>query len=299
VRSRRPSLRLLLPIALGGLLVAAGAVGGIVVGGTALSRSVTVTATIPVTVTSVAGASRGSPHAPVPVTTVPGRDALARARRWLRGRDGRVAFAVIDGAGRLKGTRLHETFASASLVKAMLLVAFLQQLDRAQRPLDAADRALLDPMIRSSDNDAASAIFERVGQQGLAELALQAGMTDFTTSPKWGETSVSAADQARFFALLDQLLPRRSARLARTLLLGIVPAQTWGIPTVAHAGGYRVLFKGGWRDDILNQAARLEGPRATFSLAVLSDDNPSMAYGIETVEGVASALLGRWSREGR
>jgi hypothetical protein len=205
---------------------------------------------------------------------------------------------VVDGAGRLQGTRMHETFASASLVKAMLLVAFLQQLDRAQRPLDPADRALLEPMIRSSDNDAASAIFARVGQQGLAELALQAGMAEFTTSPMWGETSISAADQARFFALLDQLLPQRSARFARTLLLGIVPAQSWGIPAIARERGYRVLFKGGWRDDILNQAARLEGGRGTFSLAVLSDENPSMAYGIQTVEGVASALLGPASHAG-
>jgi beta-lactamase class A len=275
------------------VLLGAGAAGALTVSGTALSRSATVTATVPVTVTSVGAASSGAPDARVPVTSVPGPDALGRARRWLRGRVGRTGFAVVDGAGRLQGTRMHETFASASLVKAMLLVAFLQQLDRGDQPLDPADRALLEPMIRSSDNDAASAIFERVGQQGLADLALQAGMTELTTSPLWGETSISAADQARFFALLDQLLPQRSARFARTLLLGIVPEQSWGIPAVARPDGYRVLFKGGWRDDILNQAARLEGARGTFSLAVLSDGNPSMSYGIETVEGVASALLGR------
>src|SRR4029079_5146997 len=104
-------------------------------------------------------------------------------------------------------------------------------------------------------------------------------MTDFTTSPLWGETLISAADQARFFALLDQLLPRRSAGFARGLLQGVIASQSWGIPAIARPAGYRVLFKGGWRDDILNQAARLEGPRATFSLAVLSDGNPSMAYG--------------------
>lgn len=263
------------------------------VSGTALSRTVTVTATVPVTVTRVAAAASTPPERRVPVTSEPGADALARVRRWLRGRAGRIGFAVVDGAGRLRGTRAHETFASASLVKAMLLVAFLRQLDRVDQRLDAADRALLEPMIRSSDNDAASAIFARVGQEGLAELALQAGMTELTTSPLWGETSISAADQARFFALLDQLLPRRFAHFARGLLLGIVPAQSWGIPAVARAGGYRVLFKGGWREDILNQAARLEGARGAFSLAVLSDGNPSMAYGIETVEGVAAALVGR------
>lgn len=293
MRTRHPPARRLRAVALCASLLAAGAAAAIAVDGTALSRPATVTATVPVTVTSVGVGTRGAARARVPVTSQPGRDALARARRWLRGRAGRVGFAVVDGSGRLQGTRMHETFASASLVKAMLLVAFLRQLDRVDQPLAPADRALLEPMIRGSDNDAASAIFARVGQQGLATLALQAGMTEFTTSPKWGETSISAADQARFFALLDQLLPRRSARFARGLLLGIVPAQSWGIPTVARPGGYRVLFKGGWREDILNQAARLEGPRGAYSLAVLSDGNPSMAYGIATVEGVAAALVGR------
>jgi hypothetical protein len=154
------------------------------------------------------------------------------------------------------------------------------------------ERALLDPMIRISDNDAASAIFAFVGEPGLAELGRAAGMTDLATHPFWGETGISAADQARFFAQLDRLLPARFATFARDLLAGVVPDQSWGIPAVGRPAGFAVLFKGGWREGIVHQAALLEGPRGRFALAVLSDGNPSAVYGIETIAGVTAALAG-------
>ncbi len=229
----------------------------------------------------------------IPVTAWPDTAALTRTRRWLATRAGRTAFAVVDDRGFLHGTRMHETFESASLVKAMLLVACLRDYDTRGVALDAGTRALLEPMIRSSDNDAAGAIFARVGEAGLRALAADAGMADFASLPAWGSSALSAADQARFFALLDRLLPRRSARFARALLRGIVAEQSWGTPAVARPAGWTVLFKGGWRERIVNQAARLERGGVAISLAVLTDENPSMAYGVETIEGITARLLGR------
>ncbi len=57
-----------------------------------------------------------------------------------------------------------------------------------------------------------------------------------------------------------------------------------------------MLFKGGWRpsDDrgwTVHQVAKLESGRGPLAIAVLSDGNPSRAYGIETVQGVAERLL--------
>lgn len=223
---------------------------------------------------------------------VPSDDALAGAREWLGTRAGRTAFACIDSSGVLHGVRPHDHFHSASLVKAMLLTAYLEGVEDEERPLSEAEEALLDPMIRVSDNDAASAIFALVGEGGLQQLALRAGMTDFAPSPVWGYTEISAADQARFFARLDELLPRPSARFARGLLAGVTPTQRWGIPAAAEPLGWRVFFKGGWLEGIVNQAARLERGGQTLSIAVLSDENPSMGYGIETIAGVTARLLG-------
>lgn len=277
-------------LALGALLLAASAVASVMWGADPGSPPITVEASI------FGAAGAGEPlttvhHHPPPIVAIPDDDALADARAWLDERAGRTAFACVDSTGALRGVRIHDRFHSASLVKAMLLTAYLERVETEERPLSAAEEALLDPMIRVSDNDAASAVFALVGETGLQRLALEAGMTDFSTNAAWGYTEVSAADQARFFSRLDSLLPRGSAHFARELLAGIVPTQRWGIPTAAEPLGYRVMFKGGWLEGIVNQAARLERDETTLSIAVLSDENPSMGYGIETIEGVTSRLL--------
>ena len=58
-------------------------------------------------------------------------------------------------------------YSSASLVKAMLLVAYLDRGDVRRRDLRGSERRLLGPMVRVSDNDAATAIYQRVGVDGL------------------------------------------------------------------------------------------------------------------------------------
>ena len=132
-------------------------------------------------------------------TGFPRPAAVAAAARYLARRDGYTAFATVDSEGRISGRHLHRTFASASVVKAMLLVAYLRMLAAEQRGLDAGGRALLEPMIQLSDNDAASAVFSLVGEDRVLALARRAGMTDFAIYGYWSSAKISAADQARFF----------------------------------------------------------------------------------------------------
>ena len=72
--------------------------------------------------------------------------------------------------------------------------------------------------------------------------------------------------------------------------------QSWGIPAVAEPLGWSVRFKGGWRPDpsgqVVNQVAELDRHGTTIAIAILTDQGPSMPYGVETIEGVASRLLG-------
>jgi hypothetical protein len=228
-----------------------------------------------------------------PSPAVPDAAAIAAAERFLDGREGRTAFAVVDTHGQLSGVRMHERFYSASLIKAMLLVAFLRRLGDDHRGLTGADRDILGPMIHISDNDAASAVFAVVGESGLSQLAAAARMTDFSPSPAWGLSEISAADQARFFSEQDQLIPPEFVAYARSLLSNIDPSQRWGIPAAVD-GRYEVFFKGGWLPDrgIVNQAARLEGHGEQIALSILTSGGPGMGYGEQTLEGTTARLLG-------
>ncbi|MEA2428980.1 MAG: hypothetical protein QOF37_2608 [Thermoleophilaceae bacterium] len=218
---------------------------------------------------------------------------VAAARSYLAHRTGRTAFAVVDSEGRLSGVHVHRRFVSASVVKAMLLTSYLRKLGSSHRGLDGGSRSILYPMIHVSDNSAATAVWSRVGDAALYRLARRAGMTDFSIVGIWARAQISAADQAKLFFQIDRLLPRRFRGYGRSLLSGIVGFERWGIP--AAAGGWHVLFKGGWRGtglgQLVHQVARLERGRTAFSMAVMTDGDPSMGYGITTIQGVTARLL--------
>jgi hypothetical protein len=225
----------------------------------------------------------------------PGSASVKSAAGYLRSRAGYTSFAVVDSEGRMSGAHLHRTFVSASVVKAMLLVAYLNKLDAEHRGLGGA-RGILYPMIHVSDNNAATAVWSRVGDSRLRRLARRAGMTDFSISGIWANAQISAADQARFFYEMDSLIPKRFDGFARGLLSHIVGYESWGIPAVARPKGWRVFFKGGWRGtgrgQLVHQIARLERPHGIrIAIAVMTDGDPSMGYGIETIQGVTRRLL--------
>jgi hypothetical protein len=218
------------------------------------------------------------------------------AAHYLAGREGTKAFAVLDDRGQLSGVHVHRRFHSASVVKSMLLVAYLRMLSREHRPLTAVGKALLYPMIHASNNEAASAVLAIVGEAALNRVAALAHMSDYEAAGAfWGFTEVSAADLARFFFHQDELIPRRFVGYARWLLSTIEPSESWGIPAVARPE-FQVFFKGGWLPEVeglVNQVARLERPGIVLGLAVLTKHDPSMAYGEQTIEGVTARLLGR------
>jgi hypothetical protein len=203
---------------------------------------------------------------------------------------------VVDSEGRLSGLHVHRTFVSASVVKAMLLVAYLDELARRRRSLDAGSRSILYPMIHVSDNDAATAVYDRVGDGGLYGLARRARMADFSVHGFWANAQISPADQARFFFGMDHLVPRRFRHYARGLLSGIAGFESWGIPAVARPA-WHVFFKGGWRGtdlgQLVHQVARLERGRQTIAIAVMTDGDPTMGYGITTIQDLTARLLRR------
>ena len=231
-----------------------------------------------------------------PPRRLPRARGIAAARSYARSRDGLVSFAVVDSRGRHHGLAPARRYVSASVVKVMLLAAELDRLRAAGLPLDPGTRHLLSAMITYSDNDAADSIYYRVGDGGLFAVARRARMRDFTVSGYWANAEISARDMAGLMGALDRVLVGPHADFAAGLLAAIVPAQRWGVPAVAPEG-WRVRFKGGWRGtergQLVHQIARLERGRREIALAVLTDGQPTMAYGIETVREVAERLLSR------
>ncbi|MDQ3609416.1 MAG: class A beta-lactamase-related serine hydrolase [Actinomycetota bacterium] len=218
---------------------------------------------------------------------------VAAARDFILDRQGDVSFAVASTRGFVRGHERTRTAPSASLVKPLLLVAALREV--GDEPLPADLQALLDPMIRASDNAAAIAVHARIGDAAVPRLADRAGLRRLDTAPGLFETRVAASDLARLFVNLDELLPDRHREKAEALLAGVVPWQRWGLP--AALPGRVVMFKGGWRHDVVHQAGVVMVGQRRVGIAVLTTGNPSQAYGRATVEGVARRLLGRVPRD--
>jgi beta-lactamase family protein len=216
------------------------------------------------------------------------------AASWAGARQGAVYFAVTDEGGTLRGRRVARVTRSASLLKPMLLVAYLRRESVRHRALTDRDRRLLGPMIRRSANGRVAELIRRVGEGALDRLAHRAGMQKFELHlPAWGQSEITASDQARFFRAIDSYVPERHRAYAMRLLASIVRSQRWGIPAVTPEG-WRIYFKGGWSDGtgrVTHQVALLRRGDVRISLAVVTQWNPNQAYGERTIRGVARRLL--------
>jgi beta-lactamase class A len=215
---------------------------------------------------------------------------VAAARAYARSRPGVVAFAVRTPS-RFWGFRADRVYPSASVLKAMLLAAYLRH--ARERPLRPDERTLLAPMIRWSDNAAATRIRDRLGDAALVRLARAAHMTAFRPAAVWGLSQITARDQTRFFLHLDALLPARHRAYGLRLLRQVVASQRWGIGRV-KLPGWRVYFKGGWGSGtgaVDHQVALLVKGDERIAVAVLTANDGSHAAGKATLYGVFKRLL--------
>lgn len=233
-------------------------------------------------------------HADRPRWPAPG--APGEARKIARRRGGLVSFAAMGPGGHAVGFHENRRYVSASVVKAMLLVAELSRLDRTKLPLDDGTRATLRAMITYSDNDAADQIYYRVGDAGLYAVAKRAEMPRFTVMGYWANAQITAADTASFMWRLDRLLDVRRGGFGSELLAGIVDYQRWGLAEAVPKDA-RLRFKGGWRStglgQLVHQAARVDRDGRRYAVAVLTDGQPSMEHAIGTVRLIGEQLIRR------
>jgi hypothetical protein len=216
-----------------------------------------------------------------------------------------VGLAVSDPAtGVTCELAASRQFDSASIVKATILAALLHGDDA--RP-SASERATATAMITESDNDAATELWNDVGPVAMRQFLNLAKMTQTVpgTGGYWGLTQVTAGDQMKLLHLLTTANGVLSAA-ARSYELGLMarvdPGQRWGISagvpasmTVELKNGWLPVGAAGWHINSIGcvspKAARGAGAPA-YCLAVLTEDNPTMAYGVQTVSEVARVVNG-------
>ena len=227
------------------------------------------------------------------------RPGLEAARAYAAKRIGTISFAVRT-RHRLYRSDAYRVYRSASVVKAMLMVAYLNQPSVRDRKLNAADCALLDPMIRWSDNAAASRVRDLVGNGALEHLADRVGMARFASAPSWGDTQITAAGQSKLFLRIDRYVVRRHRKTALRLLRTVIGPQRWGIAQVPHPG-WTLHFKGGWGDygEVDHQVALLKRGKRRIAIAILTTGFPSHDYGKQTLQGIAKRLLRGLDRDAR
>jgi beta-lactamase class A len=223
--------------------------------------------------------------------------AIATARR------SRVSFVAVEvddpGAGLLCRLDSASHFDSASVVKATILGSLVRRAQQQHRSLTRTERALAWAMITRSDNNAASALWANLGRARLQHFLNLARMTHTVLGPggAWGLTRITAADETRLLWLLltaNRVLGTSARDYALALMADVIPAQRWGVPAgaprslVVHVkNGWLPLAPYGWR---INSIGGFTGHGSRYSIVVLTQDNPTMAYGVGTVEAIARAV---------
>ena len=225
------------------------------------------------------------------------------SRDILAARSGRVSFVAVtvDDPGLGLACRLGSTlhFYSASVVKVTILGVLLRKAQEQHRFLTQTENALAWAMITRSDNNAASALWADDGRFYLQHFLNLAGMTDTILGPGgvWGLTLITASDETLLLRLLlrpNTALSTASRDYALNLMAHVIPSQRWGVPagaptslTVHVKNGWLPLATHGWH---VHSIGCFTGPGGGYSIVVLTLDNPTMAYGIATIEAIARAI---------
>ena len=220
--------------------------------------------------------------------------------RAVRGRISAVAIGV-DAPGQRVQCWLDSSahFDSASVVKVTILSALLRKTQQQHRYLTRTEAALATEMITESDNDAASDLWDDVGRYYLQHFLNLAHMTrtHLGPGPYWGLTRITAYNEVLLLRLLrsrNSVLDTSSRDYALGLMARVIPAQRWGVPagaptrlTVHVKNGWLPLSPYGWR---INSIGVFTGRGGGYSIVVLTQDNPTMTYGIDTIEAVARVI---------
>ncbi|MXY79828.1 MAG: serine hydrolase [Chloroflexi bacterium] len=212
---------------------------------------------------------------------------------------GEVSVAAIDLRRNLAFTHQGDIyFDLASVSKVPLMLAVLRECEREERALTPRERGLLEVMIHSSNNEAASALWDDVAGEVPSLLFDSEIWPDILLPRGWGLWTGTAQGVARVFQEIvsgESLSPDVRDDAMR-LLDGVVHWQRWGVSAGLPDDGASVALKNGWYPQkagwIVHSAGYVldAGGRPDYVLVILSRYNPTLESGIALVEEIASGL---------
>jgi hypothetical protein len=266
------------------------------------------TATLRPAPTTTRGPGGSAPPVPAPLKGAfrPAQVQLSlafdAASRFLDGRAPSWGVAVASPAtATLYAQNGDAQFELASTVKVLIALAVLDAAQREGRYVDSFELSLLWPMITISDNDSATKLWDQLGGgRGLANYVASVGEAGIKPydGPFWGTSTASPSSLAKVLAraVFGDLLDSNHRMLFLNLLEKVTPSQRWGITAGLEGEGgvtARIGLKdgwypaeAGWRVNSVGFVVGTDGQRF-YTMAVLTNGQPSWQYGIATIEGVA------------
>lgn len=214
-------------------------------------------------------------------------------------------------SGRISSVGLYETdsrtgitcqyhparhFYAASVIKVTILSALLRKTQEQHRALTATERQLAWLMITRSDNGAATALWNDVGHRAMQHFLNLAAMRQTELASAWGLSLITAHDEDLLLRLLaspNPVLSKASRVYARYLMANVIPGQRWGVPAGAprtlrvHVKNGWLPFGGSWEINSIGIFANLT---RAYEIVILTYGNPSMTYGINTIENAAVVI---------
>jgi hypothetical protein len=217
---------------------------------------------------------------------------------YVAKRHGAIAVAVWDGVAKdLMVVHPKLRGRTASIVKVDILETLLH---KTGGHLSEEQRETATSMIENSDNDSATDLWDQDGAApGVHAYNDDLGLKQTTPNVDWGLTTTSAADQVTLVRELlhtSTLLTSWSRHFQRTLMRHVEADQQWGIsagpPKTAVVG-----IKNGWlpvtEDNnkwAVNSVGWVNGGGKHYVIAVLTQHEPSMGYGIDTIEHISRTV---------
>jgi len=213
----------------------------------------------------------------------------------LTGRASTVGLKEVDTKTGVTCT-YHPTthFYAASVIKATILGALLRMAQEQGRHLTSTERSLAARMITQSDNAAATALWNEVGIRRMQHFLNLVKMKQTRLSSAWGLSLLTAHDEILLLTVLsgpNRILNENSRIYAQSLMAHVIASQRWGVPAGAP-DSVKVHVKNGWlpypvaSDWEINSIGFFVSrkPYRKYEIAMLTHANPSMAYGIDTIE---------------